>query len=325
MSAQSKTPPTPALPLAILIQAVEALHKKFTGNVIDAGRMFRTGAYPKSTTMFKTPPHEMQASGLLSRLPRELRDQIYALVLTEQDRPYVLNTLLPPALARVNRQLRAECLPIFLRTNHFHVVFANEADRFGVKLAPVTLNWLKAAGFTAPVFDHVSFSPPESALGGFTTFPMPVGSASSLADGIFPPMLHVRYNSQSKHVHFTHGGHGCQICGNNIPHRFEQTISGVLYAFTSLEDVEDATEQHRPFMGLMNDFCGRAFGQEGISVRGLDRLASCMTTECMQAVLDRAVEYHYIDVMCRSLRGGPQGQESAVDNLCLCIAVFTLV
>lgn len=105
------------------------------------------------------------SSSTLLGQPTEIREMIWTYTLAE-DKRLLLDTHPGPALARVSRQLRGESLPIFLRINKFHIVFAGtDDDTHKIDFLPTTLSWLREVGLGAPLFYNIQIS-----FGGTCTY-----------------------------------------------------------------------------------------------------------------------------------------------------------
>jgi hypothetical protein len=91
----------------------------------------------------------------LMDLPAEIRVRIfeYALVLSRRVHFEVMRT---PSLACVSKQVRQECLPIFLRVNIFQTSYSRGLDgTFGIVFANETIAWLKELPLTAKLIRDI--------------------------------------------------------------------------------------------------------------------------------------------------------------------------
>ena len=102
------------------------------------------------------------------QLPGEIRNLIYgyALTLDNNNTPLYLDTLRAPTLAFVSRQVRQECLPIFLQSNRFITLFCPRADQTEghyLWFANHTLSWLSEVSFHKPTINDIYFvlTPPD--------------------------------------------------------------------------------------------------------------------------------------------------------------------
>ncbi|KAH0366171.1 hypothetical protein KCU65_g5600, partial [Aureobasidium melanogenum] len=107
------------------------------------------------------PPTEHVPTGVfpLLRLPTEVQIMVYEYVVEDQEEVIMLENAQTPALARVNRYLRATVLPIFLGANTFRV-FTEEAPiakdaqakEAKFKIHNSVMEWLTPLGYRTPLF-----------------------------------------------------------------------------------------------------------------------------------------------------------------------------
>lgn len=82
-------------------------------------------------------------------LPAELRLRVYKLALARPHRLHV-EVMRTPNLACTSKQVRQECLPVFLRVNCFQAYYSRGLDgTFGIIFANETLAWLRTLPLTA--------------------------------------------------------------------------------------------------------------------------------------------------------------------------------
>lgn len=118
-----------------------------------------------TTTMANKPTQNLPVEHVLSgvfpllRLPTEVQIMVYEYVVEDPEGIIMLENAQTPALARVNRYLRATVLPIFLGTNTFRV-FTEEAPiakdsqtkEAKFKIQNSVLEWLEPLGYKTPLF-----------------------------------------------------------------------------------------------------------------------------------------------------------------------------
>lgn len=98
----------------------------------------------------------------LLRLPTEVQFMVFEYVVEDPEGVIMLENVQTPALARVNRYLRATVLPIFLGTNTFRV-FTEEAPiakdsqtkEAKFKIQSSVLEWLQPLGYEKPLFKNL--------------------------------------------------------------------------------------------------------------------------------------------------------------------------
>lgn len=155
-------------------------------------------------------------------LPGELRNEFYRLVFTpvpnsmassqppsEHTQPiYILNDLVPPPLTCVSRQIRTECLPLFLEVSEIQVLIGKSVQdgKNEMNLSPTTRKWLKSnIGFDLPIMRavHIHFAP-----------------TSGLGD------LELHCRAMNKTLTVTHGP-DCLGCAMTVQHNDQKSIPGL--------------------------------------------------------------------------------------------------
>ena len=141
------------------VEARNGLYLKFHGTPLKAKRIIEDYVSLSEPLAVERDPRPIQASSdAFSLLPPEIRNRIYAYAVAEPGKIFLWDTAVPPPLARVSRQCRSECLPVFLYENHFHVLFVPHGDAHEFELAPMTAVWIKEIRGSTPVMNTVSFS-----------------------------------------------------------------------------------------------------------------------------------------------------------------------
>lgn len=92
------------------------------------------------------------------RLPGEIRNLVYDFALAEHEKYHFLDTVQPPPLASVSRQMRKESLSSFLKSNTFHIILWKNSKDLTTDIQPSTLNWLKDIGLHIPLIKHLHIS-----------------------------------------------------------------------------------------------------------------------------------------------------------------------
>ena len=214
---------------------------------------------------------------------------IYCYALSEPGETFLLDTLIPPALARVSKGLRAECLIVFLRENHFCVLFMEyyARSRYRIQLAPLTSMWLLKLGEDAPVLRDVSFAFSGQDLHcrrEMVRFYPNLDDALAIYGGL---LYHLQYDVQRRAVEFSHGSGRCRLCTEPTP---PDRLGLFSYAPVPLigpqaiagrYDLLEARSHHAVYMAKMNKLCSRAFSIGAISVGQLSTLAGAFLQEAI--------------------------------------------
>lgn len=122
-------------------------------------------SFDSTTTMAKKSTHDSPMEHVLNAvfpillLPAEVQIMVFEYVVADSEEIIMLENAQTPALARVNRYLRATVLPIFLGTNTFRV-FTEEAPvakdsqtkEVKFKIQNSVLEWLTPLGYQTPLF-----------------------------------------------------------------------------------------------------------------------------------------------------------------------------
>jgi len=137
--------------------------------------LLRAKENPTMPTIVKSPPLEALKAVKVSlqssirvfpflELPGELRNLIYILALTPDDRtetpshPLFLEDVASPPLAQVCREIRRDCLPIFFDVNQFHLVAwkSDPTGKYSLEMLPTTQALLEGMGTDTPLFSKIT-------------------------------------------------------------------------------------------------------------------------------------------------------------------------
>ena len=140
------------------------LYLKYTGKPLrKSPSLYINGALSAPSRSYGTKPFAPSQSMLLA-LPGEIRNMIYGYALAENSRLF-LDTLSPPPLMAVSRQIRAEGLHIYVQVNRFHILLSVRTDlqTWTMDLSPITSSWLREVGLDKRLFNDIrlSFTAPD--------------------------------------------------------------------------------------------------------------------------------------------------------------------
>jgi len=267
-----------------------ALHKKCTGRDLNVTRIVDNIAYRRQYE--KTKPTGFRAWQLrnnadkiplpdnaIFRLPSEVRNMIYHYALAEPQKTFLLDTLIPPALCRVSRGIRYECLLIFLRSNHFCVLLMKHAKlrRYHVRLAPLTSLWLLKFDLEAPVLQNVSLSFSDQDARYWAHLNRNHPTLASRSCHYEKLMYHLRYDVTRRAVRFTHGYPDCRLCREELlpphlglfPHLPIRLLTWI--KSNGIHELTKATSHHAEYMAQLDELCIGRFSSTGISVGQLSQ------------------------------------------------------
>ncbi|KAG9516668.1 hypothetical protein KCV07_g6688, partial [Aureobasidium melanogenum] len=193
------------------------------------------------------PPEEHVPSGVfpLLRLPTEVQIMVYEYVVEDSEGIIMLENAQTPALARVNRYLRATVLPIFVGANTFRVFTEeapiakdSQAKEAKFKIQNSVMEWLTPLGYRTPLFKNLVI---HFGVQNQTELVLQYSRKAGSKIGTFT----VRHEASCRY---------CSKLGEQYPH-FPRAILDNLPTHDQLHSIVTRNEQRSILVGKQHDRC----------------------------------------------------------------------